>query len=397
MMNSKVVEFSKSIFNRVYTPLLYCTHRYLVLVGGAGSGKSVFCAQKVLVWLLQGENERILLVRKVAKTIRQSQYQLIKSLIYQYGLGSLFRFKDSELNIKCVNGNELLTFGLDDQEKIKSIYGITKVWIEEATELTETDFTQIDLRLRGRVNGYFQILLSFNPIDEFHWLNGFFFLRRVENAYTFHTTYKDNRFIDPEYKKILEGIRDPNLRRIYLEGKWGILQNIIYQPYLSVEKFPDRFDDVFYGLDFGYNNPSALIEIGVRDKEFYLRELLYETELTNADLIERMNSLGVDRSKMIYADSAEPQRIEEIRRAGYIIEPADKSVKDGIDYCQRQVFYTLPENINLNKERQSYKWRETKDGRILDEPEKFRDHLMDAKRYGVYTHYHRPIVGAAIV
>jgi len=219
----------------------------------------------------------------------------------------------------------------------------------------------------------------------------------VEDASTLHSTYRHNRFIDPHYRKVLEGIRDPNLRRIYLEGKWGVLQNIIYQPYIMLDRFPDSYDDVFYGLDFGYNNPTALLEIGVRDKEFYLRELLYETGLTNADLIERMKSLEIDRSKVIYADSAEPQRIEEIRRAGYIIEPADKSVKDGIDYCQRQVFYTLPENTNLNRERQSYKWRETKDGRILDEPEKFRDHLMDAKRYGVYTHYHKPMVGIAVV
>lgn len=385
--------------NAAYVPLLQALNRYLVLIGGSGSGKSVFCAQRCLLWLLTGKKERILYVRKVAKTIRQSQYELTRALVGLYGLTKLFRFMDSDHRIVCLlNGNEVIPFGMDDKEKIKSIFGITKVWIEEATELQESDFVLIDLRLRGELKTNFQLLLSFNPIDEFHWLNNYFFLRQIEEALTLHTTYKDNKFIDTHYKTILENIRDPNLRRIYLEGKWGVLQNIIYQQYILKEQYPESFDDTFFGLDFGFNNPSALVEINQKDDEFYLRERLYETKLTNSDLINRMRDLQIPYDKCIYADAGEPARIEEIRQAGwYMIQPADKSVKDGIDFCQRQIFYSLYDNINLNKERQSYKWRETADGRVLDEPEKFRDHLMDAKRYALYTHLHRLEVGLEIV
>lgn len=388
------VEFKRNIFNDVYVPLLRLLFRYMVLVGGAGSGKSIFCAQRVITWLLSPTRERILLIRKVSKTIRTSQYQLIKDLVYKYNLETLITFNKSDMTIHCANGNEVIPFGLDDPEKLKSVANPTKAWIEEATELTEADFTQVDLRLRGQLGTNFQIYLSFNPIDEFHWLNSYFFLRNVADAYTLHTTYKDNRFVDKHYRTVLESIRDTNLRRIYLEGKWGVLQNLIYEPYEMLDKFPGSFDEKIYGLDFGFNNPTALIEIGIKDKEYYLREMLYETGLTNTQLVQRLESLKIPKNCYIYADSAEPDRIEEIHRAGYLIHPADKSVKDGIDYCRNAIFYTLPENENLNKERQSYKYKEDKNGNVMEEPVKFMDHLMDAKRYAVYTHSkkHEPTI-----
>ena len=368
--------------------LLDDAHRYQVLVGGAGSGKSIFCGQKViLMWLLSNEKQRILLTRKVNKTIRNSQYQLLKDLIFEYNLEPLFTFKDSDMRIVCKNGNELLSVGVDDPEKLKSIQGITKCWIEEATELSEGDFTQLDLRLRGKGVDH-QFMLSFNPIDEHHWLNSYFFLRRVPDAITLHTTYQDNKFIDAKYKSILEGIRDPNMRQIYLEGRWGVLKNIIYEPFEMLGKYPDSFDDKFYGLDFGYNNPSALIEIGIKDREIYPRQLIYKSGMLTRDLIKEMERLEVSRDHTIYADAAEPGRIREIYEAGFDIRKANKAVNDGIDHLKSVKIYTLPENVDLNKERQSYKWKEDKEGVVYDAPVKFMDHALDALRYGVYT-YHK--------
>jgi len=112
--------------------------------------------------------------------------------------------------------------------------------------------------------------------------------------------------------------------------------------------------------------------------------------MTNNDLIRELESQKIDKNAIIYADSAEPARIEEISRAGYNIQPAEKNVKDGIDFGKSSLFYTKTDNEDLNKERQSYRWRENKNGEILDEPEKFDDHLMDAKRYAVYTHARKP-------
>lgn len=145
-------------------------------------------------------------------------------------------------------------------------------------------------------------------------------------------------------------------------------------------------DETIYGLDFGFNNPTALIEVGIKDKNYYLRERLYKSGLTNAALIRQMESLGIPKDCNLYADSAEPARIKEIEEAGWRIYEAEKSVSDGIDFCQRQMFKSLPENDNLHKERRAYKWKEDRHGNIIDEPVKFMDHLMDAMRYAIYTH-----------
>jgi len=126
--------------------------------------------------------------------------------------------------------------------------------------------------------------------------------------------------------------------------------------------------------------------VGIKDWEIYLRELLYQTHLTNEDLIEKLKELIPDKNRYTYADSAEPARIEEIARAGFNIHPADKSVKDGIDFVKRQKLHILKRSVNLIKEIGGYKYKEDKDGNVLEEPVKFRDHLMDAMRMAIYTH-----------
>jgi phage terminase large subunit len=156
-------------------------------------------------------------------------------------------------------------------------------------------------------------------------------------------------------------------------------------------------DETIYGLDFGFNNPTALLEVGIKDQEYYLTQKLYRTKLTNTELIQQLEQLKINKSAVIYADSAEPARIQEILQAGYNIHQAEKNVKDGIDYCKNCVFYTCVENEDLNKERQSYRWRENKLGQILDEPEKFDDHLMDALRYAVYTYARKAKPGVRIL
>ena len=143
---------------------------------------------------------------------------------------------------------------------------------------------------------------------------------------------------------------------------------------------------LIYGLDFGFNNETALIAIGIKDNECYLRELLYETHLTNSELITKLKQLA-DKKFMIYADNAEPARIQEIKQAGFKIQPANKSVKDGIDYVKSQTLHIDKTSTNLINEFRSYKYREDRGGNVLEEPVKFRDHLADATRYALYTHY----------
>lgn len=374
--------------NRVYLELLNEKSRYLHIYGGAGSGKSFFTAQKLLIRSLQERNHRILLVRKVARTIRNSQFSLLKSLISVSGLKKYFAVKDGELTLQNeITNSEFITAGLDDPEKLKSIFGITSIWIEEATELEQKDFLQLDLRLRGKSKNYKQIILTYNPVNSNHWLHTL----AMKNSIKVKTTFEDNIYIDDEYKDVLNNLKeqDEEFYKIYALGEWGTLKNIIYKPFEMNEKFPEEADEIIYGLDFGYNNKTALVRIFIKDKIYFAEELIYQSRLTNDDLIRKMKGINIRRGDYIYCDSAEPNRIEELRREGFNVYPADKSVKDGIDFVKRCTIFSRAENVNLNKEVLAYSYKQDKDGNLLEEPVKFNDHLMDAMRYAIYSHSKR--------
>jgi len=380
------------VINDVYYPLLENQDRYLIMYGGAGAGKSHFAAQKILIRIIvgmkRGIRHRFLALRKTQPAVRKSVFALFNYYIYEWGLQDFVRVNRSDMSFHFIGGSEILCGGLDEAEKLKSIEGVTSVWLEETTEFKRKDFTQIDLRLRGKTSSYKQIILSFNPIGKFSWLYNRFFEKSTDKTKIVQTTYRDNRFIDKEYIEILEGLKneDETTYEIYDLGKWGVLKNIIYSNYDLIDKWPEECDEIIYGEDFGFNNESAIIEIGIKDNEYYLRELLYQTHLTNQDLIEKMKVLIPDRDRNIYADSAEPARIEEIKNAGFNIYSSDKSVKDGIDFVKRQKLHILKSSVNLIKEIGSYKYKEDKNGNVMDEPVKFRDHILDGLRYALYTH-----------
>lgn len=377
--------FDYEQINNAYKPSLDYNGRYLVLYGGAGSGKSYFAAQKILYRFIFESNHKILLVRKIARTIRNSQFALLKSIITDSGIGEEFRIKNSDLTIESrFNNNVIITAGVDDREKLKSINGITSVWIEEATELDKKDFLQIDLRLRNKTPNYKQILLTFNPVDANHWLN----TTALNDAKVVKTTYTDNPFLDADYLKMIDDLKeqDRDYYDIYGLGNWGTLKNIIYKPFEITKSYPAEPDETIYGVDFGYNNPTALIKVMIKDSVYYTEELIYETRLTNSELTERMKRLIKNRSDCIYCDSSEPGRMQELRKAGFNVFPASKSVRDGIDFIKSVKIFSRNENANMNREALSYSYRTDRSGNVMDEPVKFGDHCMDALRYAVYTH-----------
>lgn len=375
--------------NDIYYPLYKDTSRYLVLYGGAGSGKSVFAAQKILVRLLTEKPHRFLVVRKVAKTLRYSVFSLFQDMISQWNLTPIFKVNKSDMTITCINGNQIIFAGLDDVEKLKSIAGITGIWIEEASELEQKDFQQLDLRLRGPTQHYKQIILTFNPISALHWLKKVFFDFKKDNATVVKSTYLDNKFIDPEYVKVLEDLKNQDVTyyKIYALGEWGVLGNLVYTNYV-IEDIPtdeSRYSSIYYGLDFGYNDPAALLKIGWKDNEIYILDEIYERHLTNTQLIELCKN-KVSKRYMITADSAEPDRIEEFRKAGFRIQACTKgkdSVNFGIDWVKRHKIHIHPSCINTIKEIQTYKYREDKEGNVLDEPVDMNNHAMDAMRYAL--------------
>ena len=228
------VTIPRGAFNPLFRPYLTDnTHRYLILYGGAGSGKSVFAVQRFLYRLLTLPLCNILVVRAVAATNRDSTYALFRQVISKWGLSELFSCKDSDLRISCANGNSVIFKGLDDTEKLKSITfpkgELTDIWVEEASEVLEEDFNQLDVRLRGK-GSHKQMVLTFNPVSVLHWLKLRFFDRQDPRALVLKSTYKDNQFLDEDYKRTLEGYKDtdPYYYSVYCLGEWGVLGQTIF-------------------------------------------------------------------------------------------------------------------------------------------------------------------------
>ncbi|WP_313798807.1 PBSX family phage terminase large subunit [Cytobacillus sp.] len=241
------VKISKKVFNQIYLDrdLLNNKDRYLVLMGGGGSGKSVFAAQKILIRMMKeshpNHKHRFLVLRKVKDTLRGSVFEQFKSLISKWNLSTLFHVpkgRTSELYIKCKNGNEIIFAGLDDVEKLKSIVGVTGIWLEEASEMDVEDYRQLDIRLRDKTIWYKQMIISFNPISVTHWLKSEFFDKKKANCTTLRTTYKDNKFLEQEQIDVLEGFKetDPYYYMVYALGEWGVIGKTIFDAQKVTER-----------------------------------------------------------------------------------------------------------------------------------------------------------------
>lgn len=311
--------------NEVYLPAFSFNERYLILYGGSGSGKSVFASQKIITRTVGESKHRFLVIRKVANTLRSSVYQLLLDQLSEYGLRHEFEINKTEMRFTHLpTGNEILLCGLDDVERLKSITGITGIWIEEATDLTEDDFDQVDLRLRGETINYKQIILTFNPIDESHWLKKRFFDTKIDNSFVTKTTFKDNHFIDDEYRKVLENKASvsPNLYRIYYLGEWG--REDVKRPYcynfnrdkhVSSEAIYNPQRQIIFSLDFNVEPFVCVCSQQWRDSagehKHFFKELVIETNgdvHEMCDLIERTFGRSAIANALFTGDAMQRKR-----------------------------------------------------------------------------------------
>lgn len=209
-------------------------NRYIVLYGGAGSSKSYTIAEILIYLILREPLFNLLVVRNTARSNRDSTFALLKQIIVKWGLYRFFKINTSDLRITCTaNGNEIIFSGCDDVEKLKSVtFGrgeLTDIWCEEASEISEADFNQLDVRLRGTGTKK-HIWLSFNPIDVNHWLKRRFIDTPADNVFVHHSTYKDNLHLDDDYIKLLESYKetDPYYYNVYCLGNWGVMGNTVF-------------------------------------------------------------------------------------------------------------------------------------------------------------------------
>jgi phage terminase large subunit len=362
------------------------------------SGKSVGHAQKIIFYTLNELGRNTLVVRKVGDTNRSSTFALIKKTINEFGLGELFTIRETDMVITCINGNQIIFKGLDDVEKIKSCTfargDLSDVWIEEASEITEDDFDQLDLRLRGKTAPSFQITLTFNPIDSMHWIKRKFYDEADPRAHCVLSTYKDNKWCDEETKANLELLKEKNpyLYDVYARGEWGNAGDIVFQN-AKYERCPykeEDFDEVCVGMDFGFAHYHAIEKVGFRDGRAYSFAELYVNQKTNAEIVSMNDRIQTLRKgQACTADSAEPKSIKDWIDAGYNVHAAKK----GPDSVRRQLQYmagldwtidpvTCP---GLAAEVRGFSYRKDKNGTIreIDEAQGIRDDAIAATRYAI--------------
>ncbi len=404
------IDFSRfyELLNLAFWGLFEDKSRIRVSVGGAGSGKSHHSFQEMIYKILAEPGHNYLILRKVANTSKTSTYALTIQLINQLGLSSVFKINKTDMTITVKHTGYMIVFkGLDDVEKIKSFTfpkGIlTDIIIEEASEITQPDFNQLNLRLRGRRIGEqskipFQITLLLNPITDTHWIKREFFdkksYQKTASVYLLHTTYLDNKFLDDDYKAVLEGYKviDYEFYRIYCLGEWGAFGNLIFKNW-TFGKCPYReedFDAVYTGQDFGYIHPQIICKIGFKDGTMYTFAELCAFEKTNKEVIEMNEEEKVVRKgERMTCDSAEPSKIKEWVQHGYGAIAAIKgkdSVTRGIDYMKSQIWIIDDSKCpRTAQEVQQFHWKEDKDGKPTDKPVELFDDAIKAHMYALET------------
>ena len=383
--------------NPAFLQLLHDKHRINVIVGGAASGKSYDTAEKVLYKILAEPGHKYLVVRKVGRTLKHSVWDLLNAIISDWDMTGLFRTNKTDLSMFCkVNGNEILFTGLDDVEKLKSVYGITDIWIEEASEISETDFNQLNLRLRGHTAYKKQITLTLNPISALHWIKKRFFDNVERDTITHRSTYLDNKYLDRDTIETMEAITDPYFKDVYVLGNWGVLGNLVFTNYVIEEFDYDEttLENVCSGMDFGFVHASAIERIGFRDGEIYVFDELYGKGWTNPEFIANANEWFEERFE-ITADSAEPDRIKSWNDEGWFVTGAQKgpgSLGYGIDFMvARKIHIHATKCPNLARELPMFKRKEDKDGVAIDRFVEINDDGIAACRYAteyIWSGYH---------
>lgn len=373
--------------NPVFKDAYKSNARYRVLYGGAGSGKSHFVGQEVILNMLSSGKFRYLGVRNTGRSIRHSVYKLLVDLISEFNLGSFFKINISEMSITCKNGSSFITSGLDDVEKLKSIANINRIWIEEASEITQSDFEQLDLRLRGQSEIGYQLTLTFNPISETHWLKKYFFDIGKDNSYVLKTTYLDNHFLDESYVNTLNDLKNTNYNYylIYALGEWGNIGNLIFTNWKKkdLSKIKNSFDNIYHGLDFGFSDdPTAYVSCHLdnKRKKIYIIDEFYKYEHFIDDIADDLRHVNY-----ITCDT-EPRSIADLKRNGIRAKSAKKgpgSVEHGIKYLQSHEIIISEDCKNAINEISSYTWKTGKDGKPLPNPVDDNNHIIDALRYAL--------------
>jgi phage terminase large subunit len=365
---------STVIFEKNYEALNDPSLRFVINEGGSRSSKTYSLCQLVIIYCLQNNNKVVSIIRKTFPALRATVLRDFIEILKELNIYSVEDHNKSEHIYTFPNGSIVEFFSVDDEQKIRGRKRDI-AWCNEANELYFDDFTQLNMRTESK------LIFDYNPSESTSWL----YELPTEESILIKSTYKDNPFLPQSIRSQIEDLKrtDEALYQIYALGEKAISKSNIYSNWSFIPHRPARFVNYVYGLDFGYNHPTALMRVYWCDNDIYIEPVIYESYLTTPMLIDKMQSFNVEKTVTIVADYARPEIIAELNNAGYDVQNANKVVKKGIDNIK--TFGVLCQDDKaIRKEYENYKWKKVGD-MITDEPVKMWDDAMDAIRYAT-TH-----------
>jgi len=347
--------------------------RIVVAQGGSRSGKTfnilIYWIQK----LLQEKGKTLSIVRKTLPSLKNSVLKDLIQVLEMFGMYDPNKLHKQE-GFYELGDNIINWMSVDEPQKIRGSKR-DYLYCNEANELKIEDWNQLIFRTTDKV------ICDLNPSELSSWV---YDLEKRDDCYYFKTTWRDNPFVDKNIIKELESLKDKdeNLYRIYNLGEKGIATELVFNRYNTIERLPDGMKLLGRGMDFGFNSPTALVEVYKDEDTLYFNELLYVRGMTIPDIISRLETMGIDKTDTIWCDSASPQNIEELKRNRWNAKPVNKkSILHGIDLIRRHHIFITEQSTNIQFEFGSYKFKTDKDGNLLDVPEDDFNHTIDAIRY----------------
>jgi phage terminase large subunit len=362
-----------AIFEKNYEAILG-DKRFIINEGGSRSSKTYSLCQLMIIYCLQNNNKVVSVIRKTFPALRATVLRDFIEILRDIGLYNEESHNKSEQIYTFGNGSMVEFFSVDNEQKIRGRKRDI-AWCNEANELYFDDFTQLNMRTEDK------LIFDYNPSDSASWL----YELPADESIKIKSTYKDNPFLPESIKAQIEDLArtDEALYQIYALGEKAISKSNIYSQWTFLSHRPARFVKYVYGLDFGYNHPSALMRVYYCDNDIYIEPVIYESYLTTTMLIEKLATLNIEQTVSIIADYSRPEIIQEMNTAGYDVLNANKVVKKGIDNLKTFGVFCQDDKA-LKREYENYKWKKIADF-ITDEPVKLFDDAMDAIRYAT-TH-----------
>ena len=371
------------VFSEIWDGINDNETRGVVCEGGSRSSKTWSICQALLT-LGHRSPSRIIIARFRRTWIKPTVLDTFIKVCKSLDLWEEERFNKTEL-IYSLNGSTYEFYGLDDSQKLHGIEA-DYFWLNEAIETSRDDFDQLEQRCTGKW------LLDYNPSTDEHWI--FDSVLRRDDVKYIHSTQLDNPYLpdhirakilsyEPTASNINLGTADDFKWKVYGLGQRSRREGAIYTNWKEADQWPTGWKWRCFGMDFGFtHDPTALVEVVYNGGKLWVRELIYETGLTNADIAKKC---GLQRSDEIVADSAEPKSIEELRRFGFRIRGVKKgtdSVRSGIDKLKSVQIMVHKDSLNVIRELKAYSWkRDHRTNQAINVPEDDNNHALDALRY----------------